>query len=114
MNRPGWWSPQQALAVVFLRHGERASSDVAVPPGYLQWLVGPLTFISILTSCRTTVPHASPGNHLSEEGPGPLEGSSMALGDRQCSAAQEHLQEETSKVGNQPPVKNSSGSRAKV
>ena len=68
--------------------------------------VRPVNFMSIRKSCRISVSHASPGNHLSEKGAGPLEGSSIALADRPGSAAQEHLREETSKVRNLSPVKN--------
>ena len=66
-NRLGWWSPPQALDDVFLRHGEHASSDVAISPGCLQWVVGPVGFVSVMPSCRIAISCASPGTHLSEE-----------------------------------------------
>ena len=63
----------QALDDVFLRHGEHASSDVAISPD--QWVVGPFGFVSVLSSCRIAISCASPRTHLSEEGPDPFEGS---------------------------------------
>ena len=80
----------------FLAARDHASSDVAIPPGSLHWIVGPVGFVSVFPSCRISV---SPDPHDTY----PVKNCTRVW---QFSAAQEYLQEEASKVRKLHPVKN--------
>ena len=94
-NRPDLFSPQ-ALDGFFLRHGDHAISDVAIPPGSLHWIVGPVGFVSVFPSCRISV------------SPDPRDAYPVKNCTQVCqfSAAQEYLQDEASKVRKLHSVKN--------
>ena len=55
--------------VFFWRHGEHTSSDVAIAPGCLHKVAGPVWFVS--------VSHKSPETHLGVEGNDPSEGQAV-------------------------------------